>query len=142
MQGEMKLIFCSLMILLWGSSSTHASQQEDRANDIVHLQKQDSATQLVVHNRPFLLLAGELGNSSASSFDHMRPIWTKIKKMHLNSVLIPAYWELIEPEEGRFEFTLIDSALASARQCDLEIVFLWLGSWKNRMSCYAPAWVG
>ena len=47
----------------------------------------------------------------------------------------------MEPQEGIFDFTLIDSILDSARRNDLKIVILWFGSWKNSISCYAPYWV-
>jgi len=46
-----------------------------------------------------------------------------------------------EPEEGRFDFSVTDSMILSARKNDLKVVLLWFGSWKNSMSCYAPMWV-
>ena len=104
------------------------------------LQKQGTATQLVVHGMPFLILGGELGNSSAACPQDIERIFPKLKRMGLNTVLVPAYWELIEPIEGQFDFTLTDKALQQARENDLKIVFLWFGAWKNSMSCYAPLW--
>ncbi|HLO57845.1 MAG TPA: DUF5597 domain-containing protein [Bacteroidales bacterium] len=111
------------------------------AQPMPYLDKQSTRTRMMVDGKPFLMLAGELGNSSSSSARYMRPIWSDLKKMHLNSVLIPAYWEMIEPEEGKFNFELIDSMIMGARSRHLKIVFLWFGSWKNSMSCYAPQWV-
>jgi beta-galactosidase GanA len=105
------------------------------------LKKQGTAHQLIVHGKPFLMLAGELGNSSASDPEYMRPKWSALTKMHLNTVLVPVYWELFEPTEGSFAFALVDSAISAARRHDLKIVFLWFGTWKNSMSCYAPHWV-
>jgi beta-galactosidase GanA len=61
--------------------------------------------------------------------------------MRLNTVLAPVYWELIEPREGTFDFTLLDAMIASARKHDIKLVLLWFGTWKNSMSCYVPAWV-
>jgi len=87
------------------------------------------------------MLGGELGNSSASDLTYMAPIWPKLKAMRLNTVLMPVYWELIEPQEGKFNFALVDTLIESARKNDLKIVVLWFGSWKNSMSCYAPYWV-
>jgi beta-galactosidase GanA len=106
-----------------------------------HLRKQGTATQLVVGGKPFLVLGGELGNSSSSSIDYMRPIWPKLVALNLNTVVIPVYWELIEPTEGRFDFGLVDEMIREARQHKLRLVPLWFASWKNSMSCYAPAWV-
>jgi hypothetical protein len=90
---------------------------------------------------PYLLLGGELGNSSASSPEDIARIFPKLQRMGLNTVLVPAYWELTEPVEGQYNFTLTDQVLAQARQHQLKVVFLWFGAWKNSMSCYAPAWV-
>lgn len=104
------------------------------------LQKQGTATQLVVHGMPFLILGGELGNSSAACPQDIERVFPKLKKMGLNTVLVPVYWDLTEPVEGQFDFTLTDKALQQARENDLKIVFLWFGAWKNSMSCYAPLW--
>lgn len=60
--------------------------------------------------------------------------------MGLNTVLVPAYWDLLEPVEGHFDFTLTDKVLEQARKYNLKVVFLWFGTWKNSMSCYAPLW--
>jgi hypothetical protein len=126
---------------LWISLVCVQAVRPQNASAIPHLRKQGTATQLIVHNRPFLMLGGELGNSSASDTKYMTPIWPKLKAMHLNTVLMPVYWELIEPREGKFDFTLVDDLIASAGKNDLRIVVLWFGSWKNSMSCYAPFWV-
>lgn len=105
-----------------------------------HWQQQGSAKQLIVDNCPYLILGGELGNSSASSPYDIDRIFPKLKRMGLNTVLVPAYWDLIEKQEGTYNFSLVDHAIAQARANDLRIVFLWFGAWKNSMSCYAPLW--
>ena len=104
------------------------------------LQKQGTATQLLIDGTPFLVLGGELGNSSASSIEDVERIFPKLECMGLNTVLVPAYWDLIEPVEGEFDFTLTDKIIQQARQNNLKVVFLWFGAWKNSMSCYAPLW--
>ncbi|MGD0571855.1 MAG: DUF5597 domain-containing protein [Sedimentisphaerales bacterium] len=106
-----------------------------------HLQKQGDATQLVVDGKPFLMLAGELGNSAASSVDNMRPVWPRLAECNLNTVLMPVYWDLIEPQEGKFDFAMVDGLIRDARRNDLHLVLLWFASWKNSMACYAPYWV-
>ena len=107
----------------------------------VKLQKQGSATQLVVNDKPMLLLAGELSNSAATSPADIRKALKQMKNSGVNSVFVPAYWEFVEPDEGKYDFTLVDSVITTARKHDLKIVFLWFGAWKNSMSCYAPLWV-
>jgi hypothetical protein len=106
-----------------------------------YLRKQGTATQLIVDGQPLLILGGELGNSTASSLEYLRPHWKKFQSMHINTILAPAYWELIEPQEGRFDFSLVDGLIRDARASGVKLVLLWFGSWKNSMSCYAPAWV-
>jgi len=97
--------------------------------------------QLVVQDKPFLLLGGELGNSSASSAAYMKPHWARLRAMNLNTVLAPVSWELIEPTEGKFDWNSVDDLLRDARANDLKLVILWFGAWKNSMSTYVPSWV-
>jgi hypothetical protein len=113
----------------------------DEISGVPYLQTQGTAQQLIVDGKPFLMLAGELGNSSASDLEYMRPIWPRVVQMHLNTILVPVYWELLEPHEGEFDYTLVDSIIHSARDNDLKVVFLWFGTWKNSMSCYVPLWI-
>lgn len=105
------------------------------------LQKKGKATELIVNGKPMIILGGELGNSSASTIENMKPIWSKLKAMHLNTVLVPVYWELLEKEEGKFDYTLLQQLITEARKNQIKIVFLWFASWKNSMSSHVPAWV-
>src|SRR3989442_4400448 len=117
--------------------SVHGVQE----NSLPHLRRQGTATQLVVDGKPFLILGGELGNSTSSSIEYMRPVWPKLVSLNLNTVLIPVYWELIEPVEGKFDFGLADGLIQEARRHQLRLVPLWFASWKNSMSCYSLGWL-
>ncbi len=105
-----------------------------------HLRRQGTATQLVVNDQPLLLRGGEVGNSAGEP-DFLRPQLPKLRALGLNSLAVPVTWDVIEPAEGRFDFATLDRLVADARENDLRLVLLWFGSWKNSMSCYAPAWV-
>ena len=129
------------IFIIWAVLFSIPSYMFAQQNSLPHLRKQGTATQLVVDGKPFLVLAGELGNSSSSSVENMRPFWPKLAGLNLNTVLMPVYWELIEPTEGKFDFTLVDGLIQDARKQKLRLVPLWFASWKNSMSSYAPAWV-
>lgn len=110
------------------------------ARATVKLQRQGSATLLTVDGKPMLLLAGEMSNSAATSVEDIGRVMPQMKATGLNTVFVPAYWDLIEPTEGQYDFTLVDSVIVKARENGLKVVFLWFGAWKNSMSCYAPLW--
>ena len=110
-------------------------------NAAPHLRRQGHATQLIVDGAPFLILGGELHNSSSSDLVYLQPIWERLVALGLNTVLAAVSWELVEPEEGRFEWTLVDGLIAEARRHGLHLILLWFGSWKNGQSTYVPLWV-
>lgn len=127
--------------ILISLASAAAFSQAGIAPHIPHLEKRGTATQLIVDGRPFLVLGAELNNSSASSLEYMRPLWPRIAAANLNTVLATVSWELMEPEEGRFDFSLVDGLLRDARRQNLRLILLWFGSWKNGKSTYQPVWV-
>ncbi|MCE5345160.1 MAG: DUF5597 domain-containing protein [Bacteroidales bacterium] len=108
---------------------------------IPYLQKTGISKQLILDGKPFIMLAGELHNSSSSNLAYMDSIWSRMVSFHLNTLLAPVTWEMIEPEEGKFDFTNVDSLIIKAREYNLHLVFLWFGTWKNACSTYPPLWV-
>ncbi len=104
------------------------------------LRKQGNAMQLVVDGQPMVILGGELSNSAATCVADIDSVIPRMASLGLNTVLVPAQWDLTEPVEGQFDFTLIDRTIQRARENSLKVVFLWFGAWKNSMSCYAPLW--
>lgn len=108
---------------------------------IPHLETKNGNVQLIVNNQPFLMLSGELHNSSTGSAHYMRPIWNRMAKQNLNTVIAAVSWELIEAKEGVYDFSLVDSMIVGARKENLKLVIIWFGSWKNGTSTYVPEWV-
>lgn len=107
----------------------------------IQIKKEGSFSQLLIKGQPYLILGGELGNSSASSIEYLQPHWEHLKQMNLNTILVPVYWELMEPIENKFDFSLIDKIIQESKQQGLKVVLLWFGTWKNSMSSYAPLWM-
>ncbi|KQQ45117.1 beta-galactosidase [Duganella sp. Leaf126] len=108
---------------------------------VPQLRQQGTATQLIVDNQPYLVLGGELHNSSASHLPYLERLWPALKKAELNTVLVPVQWDQIEPEEGRYDFATLDGMLTQARANHMRLILLWFGAWKNSMSTYAPPYV-
>lgn len=118
-----------------------AALRAQSAPSLPHLARDHGAEQIVVDGKPFLVRGGELENSSASSLAYLNTLWPKLVAMHFNTVIAPVYWQLIEPQEGRFDFRTVDGLIQGARAHHVHLVLLWFGSWKNSMSCYVPDWV-
>lgn len=91
--------------------------------------------------KPFVMLAGEVHNSTSSSASWMEAAWARAEELGLNTVLAPVSWELLEPEEGSFDFSQVDMLVEGARRHGLHLGILWFGAWKNAQCYYAPAWV-
>ena len=112
-----------------------------QAQNIPYLKKQGTATQLMVHGEPFLMLCGETNNSTGSHAGFLEETLKALRANNFNSALVAVSWELIEPKEGVFDFSSVDDLLRIARKNDLKIGILWFASWKNGFSPYAPEWV-
>ena len=93
------LILAFAAILFAGCSGKKPIEKAGMDESIPHLVKKGTATQLIVDGKPFLMLAGELHNSSMGGIEYMRPIWKRMADANLNTVISTASWELVEPEE-------------------------------------------
>ena len=117
------------------------SCSSDNSLEIPFLKQNGEANQLIVDGKPFLILGGELHNSSSSSRDYMKKFWPELEASGMNTVLAAVEWSLVEPEEGLFDYTIIDNLLEDARAHNLRLILLWFGSWKNSQSAYIPDWI-
>ena len=120
-----------LCLLVLGAQAQRQPRLEYRGN---------STARIVVNDRPMLMIGGELGNSSASTPEDVKRTFSHLHKLGLNTVLVPVSWELIEPQEGKYDMGTLDAILSEASRNELKVVLLWFGAWKNSMSCYAPEW--
>ncbi len=96
---------------------------------------------LIVNGKPWLILGGELRNSSPSTLEFMRPVWPHLESLNVNTVFAPVSWKLLEPRRDEFDFALLDGLITGARDRNLRLILLWMGAWKNGVSGYAPNWV-
>jgi len=111
-----------------------------RADDRPHVVHNGEHAALFVDGAPFLVLGAQANNSS--NYPAVLPhVWPALDDMHANTLEIPVAWEQIEPVEGRFDFSYVDTLLAQAREHGKRLVLLWFGTWKNTSPSYAPEWV-
>ena len=110
------------------------------AADAPKLVQKDGRYALMVDGHPYLILGGQIHNSSAWPIE-LPQVWESITALHANTVEAPVYWEQLEPQEGRFDFDNVDRIVEGARSRNLRVVLLWFGTWKNGNMHYAPAWV-
>ena len=66
--------FCSFVSTFAFAAMAMSAQTTGAAPGIPHLQKRSTATQMIVDGKPFLMLAGELRNSTTSSLEFMKPV--------------------------------------------------------------------
>src|ERR1017187_4649965 len=111
-----------------------------QSKPIPQLVKKDGKFKLMVDGKPFILLGGQVGNFSAFP-EIMERSWGRFKAMNLNTIEYPVYWNVIEPEEGKFDFRGFDQILHGVRSQGLRADLLWFGTWKNGAMDWTPDWV-
>jgi hypothetical protein len=130
-----KFVLAALLLV-----SIPATLVRAQTNDIPHIEKRDSHFALIVDGKPFLVLGGQINNSS--SWPATLPAaWSAAEAMHANTVEAPVYWEQIESTKGTFDFSNVDLLVNQAREHHFHLVLLWFGTWKNGQNHYVPGWI-
>ena len=100
----------------------------------------DGRHALLVDGAPYLVLGAQVNNSSA--WPAVLPqVWPAIKAIHANTVEMPVYWEQLEPKEGVFDYSVVDTLVAQSRKNDVRLILLWFATWKNNGPAYVPLWL-
>jgi len=111
-----------------------------RSAEAPRIVKKDGRYALLVDGHPFLMLGGQIHNSSAWPSE-LPQVWESMATLHANTVEAPVYWEQFEAQEGHFDYANVDALVEGARAHNLHVVLLWFGTWKNGNMHYVPAWV-
>ena len=110
------------------------------AQDAPHIAKKNGRFALVVDGKPYLMLGAQINTSSAWA-SSLPKVWPALDALHVNTVEAPIYWEQMEPEPGKFDFSTVDLLVNSAREHKVRLVLLWFGTWKNGQDRYIPEWM-
>ncbi|MGB8660970.1 MAG: beta-galactosidase, partial [Candidatus Acidiferrum sp.] len=110
------------------------------AADAPKLVQKDGRWALFVDGSPYLILGGQIHNSSAWPSE-LPQVWQSLAALHANTLEAPVYWEQMEPQPGQFDFTNVDAVVKGAREHSLHVVLLWFGTWKNGNMHYVPQWI-
>src|SRR5581483_8191697 len=104
------------------------------------LVEKDGRYALLVDGKPYLVLGGQIHNSSAWPSE-LPQVWQSMAALHANTIEAPVYWEQFEAQEGHFDYSNVDALVNGAREHNLYVVLLWFGTWKNGNMHYVPDWV-
>jgi Domain of unknown function (DUF5597)/Glycosyl hydrolases family 35 len=126
--------------LLLTSFAVFSNCMPAQAAEAPQIAQKDGRYALLVDGRPFLVLGGQIHNSSAWPSE-LPQVWKSMAALHANTIEAPVYWEQFEPREGQFDYTNVDELVEGARAHHLHMVVLWFGTWKNGNMHYVPAWV-
>jgi Domain of unknown function (DUF5597)/Glycosyl hydrolases family 35 len=132
--------FVTVLTLMIAGLSVLLAPSRALGTDAPKLVQKDGRFALMVDGRPYLILGGQIHNSSAWPSE-LPQVWESMAALHANTVEAPVYWEQFEPTEGHFDFTNVDQIVQGARTHNLHVVLLWFGTWKNGNMHYVPAWV-
>lgn len=110
------------------------------AEEAPRVVRKDGRYALMVDGKPFLMLGGQIHNSSAWPAE-LPEVFESLAALHANTMEAPVYWEQMEPQRGQFNFTNVDALINGAREHHLRVILLWFGTWKNGQMHYTPDWI-
>lgn len=96
---------------------------------------------LFVDGQPFLILGLQWDCDDCFARKIMDPLFLEAAKMGCNTAVLPLYWREVEPQEGRFDFAMLDDRIEMARRNGLRIAVPWFATWKDGCLNYAPDFV-
>ena len=121
------VFLCCLFVPAWSVEAPRLAEKDGRQT-------------LLVEGHPFLILGGQIHNSSAWPSE-LPQVWKSMAALNANTLEAPVYWEQLESVPGHFDFTNVDQLIEGARAHNLYVILLWFGTWKNGNMHYVPAWV-
>jgi hypothetical protein len=127
----------SRILCYFASAALFASMNTSLfAEEAPRLVQKDGRYALLVDGKPFLMLGGQIHNSSAWPAE-MPQVMQSLESLHANTIEAPVYWEQMEPEQGRFDFTNVDSLLNAAREHHLRVISAQFATMARRLTRFS-----
>ena len=82
---------------------------------------ENGASKLLVHGKPYLMLGGELGNSSAGTEAQADMILPRLASLHVNTVLMPVAWS----RSSRWKVASISTCSTIGSRWHANIRYIW-----------------
>lgn len=91
--------------------------------------------------KPIYVLGLQSHNSSNGCWEMIDKAILAVKKYHGNTIEVPVYWYQVEPAEGQFDMSMVETLIQKVRANGLHLIILWFGFSKNADCTYMPEWV-
>lgn len=122
-----------LLSLLAAATMTAAAKPSLPQIEVSRLVTDNGKTYVEVDGKPFPYLGAEIRldallNCDKMEIEEVEKYIAKASELGLNCVLIPIYWNLIEPEEGKYDFSVVDKILEYVNKYDLKMELLWFST--------------
>lgn len=91
--------------------------------------------------KPIYVLGLQSHNSSNGCWEMIDASIEAVKKYHGNTLEVPVYWYQVEPEEGKYDLSMVKELIRRVRAGGLHLIILWFGFSKNADTTYMPQWV-
>ncbi len=92
------------------------------------------------NGKPIFVLGLQAHNSSSLCDEMLDRAILAVKQYGGNTLEAPVYWFAIEPEEGKFDTSMVEHLIYKVREAGLHLVILWFGFSKNTDMTYMPDW--
>jgi len=98
----------------------------------------------IVDGKPFFPVGAKFlcqTGYSARDEAEIEEAFKAIKTAKGNAGEFPVFWDQVEPLEGNYDFSSVDTLIALARKYAVKLILVWFATWKNGTMDFAPAWV-
>ena len=94
---------------------------------------ENGKTFVLVDGKPFPFIGAQirldaLMNCEQKPVSAIEPYFRKAVELGLNCVQVPVCWKMIEPQEGSYDWTVVDALLGYCNKYDLKMELLWFST--------------